>query len=413
MRNELPILYKKDTTGKIRQWSVIAEGNKFWTEQGAIGGKIVVNKPTITLPKNIGKSNETTAEEQAIAEAKAKWDKKKSGEYFESVKSANSEKKFFKPMLADNFDNREKDLEYPVITQPKLDGIRCIVQKTEQGIEAFTRNGKKIDSIPHILDSLKEFFQKNPYAILDGELYNHDLRDNFNKITSLVRKQKPVRGKNDTDTSFDKKQQEFLQKCKEAKGIIEYWIYDAPIIASISGTTELVKEVVSIDDNIIFREDDPFADRLNEIIMWFHRKHDCIHVVPTFEAEDKEHLDDYYGKYLDDGFEGQMVRASESPYENKRSKNLLKRKEFIDEEFKVLDIEEGAGNRTGTAKHLVCKNKDGKTFNSNIKGTFEYLEEILKNKKDYIGKLATIKFFQYTPDGVPRFPYAIGFRDYE
>ena len=413
MRNELPILYKKDTTGKIRQWSVIAEGNKFWTEQGAIGGKIVVNKPTITLPKNIGKSNETTAEEQAIAEAKAKCDKKKSGEYFESVKSANSEKSFFKPMLADNFDNREKDLEYPVITQPKLDGIRCIVQKTEQGIEAFTRNGKKIDSIPHILDSLKEFFQKNPYAILDGELYNHDLRDNFNKITSLVRKQKPVRGKNDTDTSFDKKQQEFLQKCKEAKGIIEYWIYDAPIIASISGTTELVKEVVSIDDNIIFREDDPFADRLNEIIMWFHRKHDCIHVVPTFEAEDKEHLDDYYGKYLDDGFEGQMVRASESPYENKRSKNLLKRKEFIDEEFKVLDIEEGAGNRTGTAKHLVCKNKDGKTFNSNIKGTFEYLAEILKNKKDYIGKLATIKFFQYTPDGVPRFPYAIGFRDYE
>ena len=78
-----------------------------------------------------------------------------------------------------------------------------------------------------------------------------------------------------------------------------------------------------------------------------------------------------------------------------------------------MDIEEGAGNRTGTAKHLVCKNKDGKTFNSNIKGTFDYLEEILKNKKDYIGKLATIKFFQYTPDGVPRFPYAIAFRDYE
>ena len=413
MRNELPILYKKDTTGKIRQWSVIAEGNKFWTEQGAIGGKIVVNKPTITSPKNIGKSNETTANEQAVAEAKAKWDKKKSGEYFESIESANNEKSFFKPMLADNFDNREKDLEYPVITQPKLDGIRCIVQKTKQGIEAFTRNGKKIDSIPHILDSLKEFFEKNPYAILDGELYNHDLRDNFNKITSLVRKQEPVRGKNDTDTSFDKKQQEFLERCKEAKGIIEYWIYDAPVIASISGTTKLVKDMISIDDNVIFREDDPFADRFNEIIMWFHKKYDCIHVVPTFESEDKEHLDDYYGKYLDDGFEGQMVRASESPYENKRSKNLLKRKEFIDEEFEVLDIEEGAGNRTGTAKHLVCKNKDGKTFNSNIKGTFEYLEEILKNKKDYIGKLATIKFFQYTPDRVPRFPYAIGFRDYE
>ena len=116
---------------------------------------------------------------------------------------------------------------------------------------------------------------------------------------------------------------------------------------------------------------------------------------------------------MDDGFEGQMVRVTDSPYQNKRSKNLLKRKEFIDEEFEVIDIEEGSGNRTGTVKHLVCKNKNGKTFNSNVKGNFEYLEEILKNKKDYIGKLATIKFFQYTPDAVPRFPYAIGFRDYE
>ena len=85
MRNELPTLYKKDTTGKIRQWSVIADGDKFWTEQGVIGGKIVINKPTITSSKNTGRSNETTAEEQALAEAKAKWDKKKSGEYFESI----------------------------------------------------------------------------------------------------------------------------------------------------------------------------------------------------------------------------------------------------------------------------------------------------------------------------------------
>ena len=413
MRNELPTLYKKDTTGKIRQWSVIADGNKFWSEQGTIDGKIVVNKPTVTSPKNVGRSNETTAEEQALAEAKAKWEKKKGGEYFESIKAANGEKRFFKPMLADKFDDREKDLKYPVITQPKLDGIRCVVQKTDNGIEAFTRNGKQIDSIPHILESLKDFFEKNPYAILDGELYNHDLRDNFNKITSLVRKQTPVRGKSDTDTSFEKKQQEFAERCEESKDIIEYWIYDAPVVASISGTTELVKDMVSVDDNVVFKQNDPFADRFNEVIMWFHDKYDHIKVVPTFEAEDKEHLDDYYGKYLDDGFEGQMVRATESPYENKRSKNLLKRKEFMDEEFEVMSIAEGAGNRSGTAKHLVCKNKDGKTFNSNIKGTFEYLEEILKNKKDYIGKLATVKFFQYTPDGVPRFPYAIGFRDYE
>ena len=209
MRTELPTLYKKDSTDKIRQWSVIAEGDKFWTEQGILDGKIVINKPTVTYPKNIGKSNETSAEEQAIAEAKAKWEIKKSGEYFDSIKAAEGEKKYFKPMLADKFDDREKDIEYPVITQPKLDGIRCIIQKTDEGIEAFTRNGKKIDAIPHILDSLEEFFEKNPYAILDGELYNHDLRDNFNKITSLVRKQNQLAQKTIQILHLRKKKKSF------------------------------------------------------------------------------------------------------------------------------------------------------------------------------------------------------------
>ena len=110
MRNELPTLYKKDSTGKIRQWSIITEDDKFWTEQGILDGKIVVNKPTITFPKNVGKVNETSAEEQALAEAKAKWEIKKSGEYFDSLKSAQTKRTFFKPMLADKFDDREKNL---------------------------------------------------------------------------------------------------------------------------------------------------------------------------------------------------------------------------------------------------------------------------------------------------------------
>ena len=86
----------------------------------------------------------------------------------------------------------------------------------------------------------------------------------------------------------------------------------------------------------------------------------------------------------------------------------------MDAEYKVVDIDVGNGNRSGTAKHLVCYcPKTKRTFNSNIKGNFDYLKEIYDNRKDYIGKLATIKYFQLTPDGIPRFPYAIGFRDYE
>ena len=108
-----------------------------------------------------------------------------------------------------------------------------------------------------------------------------------------------------------------------------------------------------------------------------------------------------------------MIRL-DKPYENNGSKSLLKRKEFQDAEYKVLDIDEGNGNRKGTAKHLVCIcSKTNKVFHSNIKGDFEYLKEILENKDDYIGKYATIKYFQLTPDGIPRFPYALSFRDYE
>ena len=109
-----------------------------------------------------------------------------------------------------------------------------------------------------------------------------------------------------------------------------------------------------------------------------------------------------------------MVRKSLSSYENKRSTSLLKRKEFVDAEYKVVDIEIGNGNRSGTAKHLVCYcPKTQRTFNSNIKGNFDYLKEIYDNRKEYIGQMATIKYFQLTPDGIPRFPYAISFRNYE
>ena len=137
-------------------------------------------------------------------------------------------------------------------------------------------------------------------------------------------------------------------------------------------------------------------------------------IVETNEAYTLGNLNNLYNQYLEQGYEGQMVRKSLSSYENKRSKSLLKRKEFVDAEYKIVDIEIGNGNRSGTAKNLVCYcEKTNQTFNSNIKGSFEYLKEIYDNRKDYIGKLATIKYFQLTPDGVPRFPYAIGFRDYE
>ena len=394
MTKKLQTLYKVDTKGKLREWTMHIDGNSFYAVKGLVEGKKTQDKPTVTIAKNVGRSNETTAKQQAELEAKAKFQKKLDSGYALNEIDA-QEKKFYEPMLAHNYTDRKHECKYPVFSQPKLDGIRCVVRKEGDTLVGRTRNGKEIECIPHILKSLNRFFLAHPNPILDGELYNHDLRDNFNKITSLVRKQKPVQSSKMTDKAFAKKQIEFQERLVESENTIQYHVYDAP----------------KINDSLT--EAQTFDIRINELKSKLpQNKH--IVLVETNEAYDQQNLDNLYEQYLDAGYEGQMVRKSSSTYENKRSKFLLKRKEFMDAEYRVIDIEIGNGNRSGTAKHLVCFcDKTKQTFNSNIKGSFEYLKEIYDNRKEYIGQLATIKFFQLTPDGIPRFPYAISFRNYE
>ena len=387
---QLKTLYKVESTGKIRQWTVKVKDNSFWTEQGQIDGKIVVNKPTITTTKNEGRSNETTPEEQAALEAQAKWTKQCDKGYVENIEDVHKIT-LYKPMLAQKFEDRVDGLEFPLYSQPKLDGVRCIVYMEDGELVAKSRQGKPIDTVVHVLEELQPFFAENPNAVLDGELYNHDYKNDFNKIISLVRKMKPVRSDKDTDKTFAKKEEKFAVALEEAKHKIQYWIYDVPRIGGLG-------------------ESDDFHPRFlgADIIA----PNSCV-LVKTSIIDNMDELDSKYEQYMADGYEGQIVRVN-GPYENKRSKLLLKRKDFTDAEYLVIDIQEGDGNRTGTAKNLTCKDeKTGQTFNSNIKGTHEYLAEILENKDYYIGKQATIKYFELTPDGVPRFPFAIAFRDYE
>ena len=396
MTKKLQTLYKIDTKGKLREWTMHIDGASFYAVKGLVDGKKTTDKPTTTIAKNVGRANATTPKQQALLEAQAKFQKKLDSGYALNEIDA-QKKKFYEPMLAHNYKDRKDELvgKYPVFSQPKLDGIRCIVRKEGNTLIGRTRNGKEIECIPHILKSLNGFFLAYPNAILDGELYNHDLRDNFNKITSLVRKQKPIKSDKMTDKAFEKKVAEYKERLSEAEDTIQYHVYDAPRI------NDTINELQSFD----FRIDELKAHLTQN-------KH--IILVETLEVYSKGNLDDLYGQYLEQGYEGQMVRKSLSAYENKRSTSLLKRKEFVDAEYKVIDIEIGNGNRSGTAKHLVCYcDKTKRTFNSNIKGSFDYLKEIYDNRKEYIGQLATIKYFQLTPDGIPRFPYAIAFRNYE
>jgi len=361
---KLPTIYKKTKTGKVQEWTIEVKGNQYRTISGQTDGEKITNEWTDCDIKNAGRANATTPEEQAIKEAEAKRKKKLESGYFESIKDINKVQ-YFEPMLAQKYEDHE--INYPVYSQPKLDGIRCIV--TKDGM--FSRNGKKIISAPHIRQNLDLFFKDYPNAILDGELYCDKFANDFNKICSLVKRTKP------TD-----------EELEESADSIQYWVYDAPIIGLLN-QSDLFYERYELVSNALTK-----------------RKYNSIVVVTTLKVGKEEELTKAYELYMESGYEGQMVRLNKD-YENKRSKYLLKRKEFMDEEFNIVDVVEGEGNRKGTAGYMTFKNKAGRAFKSNIKGDFEYLAKLLKDKNKIIGKKATIKFFNYTPDDVPRFPYVI------
>ena len=93
----------------------------------------------------------------------------------------------FNVMLAHPYGNKEFDKDSFI--QPKLDGIRCYI--TKDG--AFSRNHKEFKTLNHIKDAFKPLFERLPNLIVDGELYNHQFKNDFNKIISLVRKQNPTK----------------------------------------------------------------------------------------------------------------------------------------------------------------------------------------------------------------------------
>lgn len=98
------------------------------------------------------------------------------------------------------------------------------------------------------------------------------------------------------------------------------------------------------------------------------------------------------------------MRKLSAPYEYKRTSNLLKIKEFVDSEFKLLNVYEGVGNAAGGAKVAVLQLKanSSETFKADITGTREELLAYLKSAP--IGKMQTIQYQNLTPAGVPRFP---------
>jgi DNA ligase-1 len=363
---QLPTLYSRTSTGAIQTWTVEVQGDSYRMIHGQQDGKLQTTEWTVCIPTNEGRANERNREQQALFEAQAAWTKKKDTGYFENVDDVDM-RFYVEPMLAKKWEDRKDKVKFPVYTQPKLDGLRAVI--TRSG--AKSRNGKDWVTIPHILKALEPIFDKYPDLILDGELYNHDLKHDFNKITSLVKKTKP------TDEDLD-----------ESAKVVQFHWYD------------------TASDKHTFRQRKNWIKELKKNF----DLPDCIQVVATHRIDDLETLDKVYNAYLSKGYEGQMIRL-DTPYEFKRSANLLKRKEFQDEEYEILDIIEGVGNRAGLAGAMVFENELGHTFNSNIKGDRVWLKELLINKTHYIGQQATVVYFNKTPDKlIPRFPFVHSIR---
>ena len=341
-----PKLFKYTTLGQVQQWQIFTSGDAYWTEEGI--HEITKSDPTICIGKNIGKSNETTPQYQAELEALAKWDKKVKQGYNEVL---TKDKKFFQPMLAFDLAKYEKLLfTVPTFIQPKLDGVRCYMDKS-----IYTRTGDRIVSCPHLEASL---------IGLDGELYNHELKEDFNKIISLVRKSKPT-----------------TNDLKESEQMVQYWVYDYPYLA-----------------------DKVFSERYKGLKNDFKNFPSNYKLVPTYPVYTKEDIEVYHEKFLEEGYEGSILRLDLGGYENKRSKQLLKYKNWIDDEFTILDVHLGTGNRSDVANTLSVQLPNGVICKPTMTGTYEYMKSVWDNKDKVIGKQATVKYFGVTPDGNLRFP---------
>lgn len=139
------------------------------------------------------------------------------------------------------------------------------------------------------------------------------------------------------------------------------------------------------------------------------KDHPIIKIVETTPVTTPEALDACYARYTEQGYEGQMIRL-DTPYEwDTRSKGLLKRKEFITEEFPLIRIEEGEGNWSGMAKRIVFRLPDGRECGAGMRGDQEFATELLQRLP--VPTQVTIRYFNLTPDGVPRFPVATDFHN--
>jgi DNA ligase-1 len=284
-----------------------------------------------------------------------------------------------KPMLAYPVSDKPIDYSNKISMQPKLDGVRCVIQAEqvnhfsrpiEWEVKAYSRTGKEWKNIDHILFNLRPWFALNPYVILDGELYNHDFRDDFESIISMVRKTKPT----DEDRSISAEN-------------VQFHCYDI------------------IDETMTFEE-------RNRFILQTVPRNNYIHHVKTQAVATESLAKVVHQQNLDNGYEGSILRTNDV-YKCGRSWNLRKFKDFLDDEAMLIDWVEGKGKRKGTIGKFIAVDSEGNTFGMPIMDKFNYLQDNFEEMKTWVGEIATFTYFERTKANSYRHPLFKCIRDYE
>ena len=372
-----PTLYGVTSKGVTKVWEISVQKHSnapvIMVRHGQLGGKIQESPETIREGMNIGKSNETTPYEQALLEAESKWKKKHDSNYSEQLPKidAGMGKITLKllPILAQKFKERKHRIVWPAFEQPKLNGVRCLVERKGDKITFWSRKAKQYKNFNLYMEQEFLSFMRDG-DILDGEMYNHG-EITFQELMSLIKDEKHP-------------------DIERLKRYVKFYCYDVP-------GTKL-----------------GFKDRYFEYRLEIPNGLNYIRLVFTLAIENEADMLEKHKLNTADGYEGTMVRSGGAePYNFQyRDNQLQKYKDFLDDEFEIVGCKEGTGKDEGKAI-FRCITKSKKEFDVRCKGADEVRIEQWKNRKNYFGKELTVRYQTLSDDGIPIFPVGIIVRDYE
>lgn len=358
-------LYALNKDGSYQEWKIFVLDNIFTVNYGKENGKIQT-KSTTCFGKNVGKANETTDEEQAILEAESR--------YRDQIRKGYRENKedlavdITSPMLAQDASKKPHLIKYPCTVSPKLDGCRCLVTFDSDGEPIFnSRGGKEYPKHKHLVEQLKSLRKQTGFDSFDGEFYIHGVP--LQNIVSLVKKIQP------------------------ASSELNYYVFDIPSdkVWDYRVDESRCMDVTSFVFDVVHEDKCSFPN---------------IEVVPAYIAETEAYIKKTIGQFMQEGYEGTIIRNLDGKYEyGQRSNDLLKWKLFESDEAKVFDVEQDK-NQEGV---LCCKLKNGVVFKCKIKGTHE--QRSYENQLKLIGKYITFTYQALTVDGVPQFPVGVCIRE--